>query len=93
MEDLNIHSKMFQFRVLLSVLAIMIAIVGFTQPDDSYVRTYARATLSFLLSTLLGTYAIDRFRDKKWPSFSAYTLVSVLNLLTFIQTIFPNINF
>lgn len=84
---------MFQFRVLLSVLAIIIAIVGFTQAHDSYVRTYARATLSLLLSTLLGTYAIDRLRDKKWPSFSAYTLVSMLNLLTFIQTIFPNMNF
>ncbi|BAX71514.1 hypothetical protein [Leuconostoc mesenteroides] len=93
MEDLNIHSKMFQFRVSLSVLAIIIAIVGFTQPVGSYTQTYARATLSLLLSTVMGTYAFERLQEKKWLPFSAYALVSVLNLLTFIKIIFPIIHF
>ncbi|MDI6650611.1 hypothetical protein [Leuconostoc suionicum] len=93
MENINIHSKMFQFRVLLAVFAIIIAIVGFTQAHDSYVRTYAQATLSLLLSTVMGTYAIERLKEKKWLPFSAYALVSLLNILTFIQIIFPNINF
>ncbi|MDI6667946.1 hypothetical protein QMA56_09545 [Leuconostoc falkenbergense] len=93
MEDINIHSKMFQFRALLAVLAIIMAIMGFTQPDDSYMRTFARATLSLLLSTVIGTYAFERLKEKKWLPFSAYTLVSVLNLLIFVQIIFPSINF
>ena len=93
MEDINIHSKMFQFRALLAVLAIIMVIVGFTQPDDSYMRTYARATLSLILSTVIGTYAFERMQEKKWLPFSAYALVSVLNFLTFIQIVFPSIHF
>lgn len=93
MEDLNKHSKMSQFRVLLVVVAIILAVVTFIYPDHSVVRTYARAILSLLISLVVGSYAVDRFRDKKWPAFAAYTLVSVLNLLILIQIIFPNIYF
>ena len=93
MENINIHSKMFQFRVLLAVLAIIIAIVGFTQSVDSYTQTYARATLSLLLSTVMGTYAFERLQEKKWLPFSAYALVSLLNISVVIQSIFFNVHF
>lgn len=93
MEDINIHSKMFQFRALLAVIAIILAVVLFIYPDHSDLKTYARAILSLLVSVVVGSYAVDRFREKKWPAFAAYTLVSVLNLLIFAQIIFPSFSF
>lgn len=65
MEDLNKHNKMSQFRVLLVVVAIILAVVTFIYQDHSVVNTYARAILSLLISVVVGSYAFDRFRDKK----------------------------
>lgn len=93
MEDLNKHNKMSQLRVLLVVVAIILAVVTFIYPDHSVVNTYARAILSLLISVVVGSYAFDRFRDKKWLAGSAYAFVSVLNLLVFIPIVFPSIHF
>ena len=93
MEDINIHSKMYQFRALLAVVAIILAVVTFIYPDHSVVNTYARAILSLLISVVVGSYAFDRFRDKKWLAGSAYALVTVLNLIVLIQIVFPSIYF
>lgn len=93
MEKFNIHSKMFQFRALLAVVAIILAVVTFIYPDQSTVNIYARAILSLLVSVVVASYAVDRFRDKKWLVGSAYAFVSVLNLLVFIPIVFPNIHF
>lgn len=93
MEDINIHSKMFQFRALLAVVAIILAVVTFIYPDQNTINTYARAILSLLVSVVVGSYAFERFRDKKWLAGSAYAFVSVLNLLVFIPIVFPSIHF
>lgn len=93
MKELNIHSKMFQFRALLAVVAIILAVVTFIYPDQGTVNTYARAILSLLVSVVVGSYAVERFRDKKWLAGSVYAFVSVLNFLVFIPIVFPNIHF
>lgn len=93
MEDLNKRNKMSQFRVLLVVVAIILAVVTFIYPDHSVVNTYARAILSLLISLVVGSYAFDRFRDKKWLAGSAYSLVTVLNLIVLIQIVFSSIYF
>lgn len=93
MEDLNKHNKISQFRVLLVVVAIILAVVTFIYPDQSTINTYARAILSLLVSVVVGSYAFDRLRDKKWLAGSAYAFVSVLNLLVFIPIVFPSIHF
>ncbi|NKZ18541.1 hypothetical protein HF966_05060 [Leuconostoc holzapfelii] len=89
----NRHNALFQYRALLVGIAIVLAIVSIIYPENHSINTFARAFLSLLVSVVLGSYAVERFHNKKWLPFSAYLLVSVLNLLIFISTVFPNIHF
>lgn len=84
MKDLKIHSKMFQYRVALFVIAIPLIVANFMYPNNIYIHL----SLPLLLAFMLVSYAVERFREKKWLPFSAYTLIILLNIFQVSQELY-----
>lgn len=87
MKDLKIHSKMFQYRAALFVIAIPLIVANFIYPNNIYIQR----SMPLLLAFMLISYAVERFREKKWLPFSAYALVSLLNIFQVSQELYRHL--
>jgi hypothetical protein len=47
--------------------------------------------MPLLLAFMLISYAVERFREKKWLPFSAYALVSLLNIFQVSQELYRHL--
>lgn len=87
MENINIHSKMFQYRAALFVITISLIVANFIYPNNIYIQR----SMPLLLAFMLISYAVERFREKKWLPFSAYALVSLLNIFQVSQELYRHL--
>jgi len=84
MNKIDTKSKIFQLRLTIAIIAIILLIVSFIYPDNIYFRL----TMNVLLIISLSSSAFESFRDKKWFSFSAFLLVILLTILTIAQSLY-----
>ena len=87
MENINIHSKCFNIEQRFFVIAISFIVANFTYPNNIYIQR----SMPLLLAFMLISYAVERFREKKWLPFSAYALVSLLNIFQVSQELYRHL--
>ncbi|WP_220741167.1 hypothetical protein [Leuconostoc miyukkimchii] len=84
MNKIDTKSKIFQLRLTIAIIAIILLIVSFIYPDNIYFRL----TMNVLLIISLSSSAFESFQNKKWFSFSAFLLVILLTILTIAQSLY-----
>ncbi|CAH1853136.1 hypothetical protein R078131_00649 [Convivina intestini] len=72
-------SKLFKLPLLVVGTTLFLLSIAF--PDS----VFALVLLELLLALMLGTFAIDRLKEKRWLASSAYLIVGILNILIAVQ--------
>lgn len=74
-----------KYRLTIAIITILILVANLTMKLD---QTVAGSITMILPALIIFPFAYESYQDKKWLSFTAYSLVVALSILLTIQNIY-----
>lgn len=79
------NKKFMKYRIVVSIIAIISLVINLITQLDS---TLLNSVTVILPALIVFPFAYESYQDKKWLSFTAYSLIIVLSTLGTIQYIY-----